>query len=219
MGRTNQQHEQSVVYGQSPCWTHSSDEAQGAQLQSTDILHKERESSKRRDLQGGQGSSRASGERGEAALHLQHSGVGEGLGLQQEGKVLHHLCQLAVDSLHVSAGTVASTMTTLLPWQSCPLCTRHSSSRISLVKNRSAQCTLTFGTSTVDGVELGVDVILQVKPGHCNELLQALLQLYVLGHVGGRVDVQDGQRCVSGAQHALSGRLPPYAGIPLPDLL
>ena len=55
--------------------------------------------------------------------YLEHSGVSERLGFQQECQVLHNLCQLTIHSLHISAGNVATSMTPLLPWKTSPLYT------------------------------------------------------------------------------------------------
>ena len=50
------------------------------------------------------------------ATHLQNNGVGEGLGLQEKGKVLHHFGQATVDGLNVLVGAVAP-VPPLLPGQ------------------------------------------------------------------------------------------------------
>ena len=145
-------------------------------------------------------------------MYLQDSGVCEELGLQKEGQVLHNLRQLAVDSLYISAGTVTTTMTPLLPRKTTAICTI----TYMYMYTTGADClwTLTFGASPVDGVKLRVDVVLEVESGDREELLQALLLVNVLGHIGSCVDVENSQCCIHGAQHPLSGSLSPGTCIP-----
>ena len=70
----------------------------------------------------------------------------------------------------------------------------------------------TFILSPVDRVKLGIDIVVKVELGHADDLLDGLLQVHILGHIGGCGDVKDHLGCVNGAKNTLLCQLSPHPG-------
>ncbi len=64
-------------------------------------------------------------------------------------------------------------------------------------------CTSVF--SLVDGIKLWIDVVVQVEPGHSDELVDGFLQVDLLWHLGCRGDMEDGEAGVDGTGDSVFG--------------